>query len=732
MVSHDSKLQLSKSSSEKSPEPSTQKPEYVTLSNMDSLDDPRLYINRELSLLAFQWRVLEEAQDENNPLLERYRFLSIVDSNIDEFFMVRVAGLKRQLEAGTQKAGPDGLKPKEQLEALGHEVNRLLVTAQQCLRDSLTPALREEGVKILRHEDLTDEQKYDVEQIFLHKIHPVLTPMAFDPGHPFPHISNLSLNLAVLIRKTSGEARFARVKIPDTLPQLIPVTRPAGKPQGSLSGDVDTYIWLDDLVKAHLDTLFPGMTILEAHPFHVTRDAEVEIQEWEAGDLLETTEEGIRQRRFGDVVRLQVDRAMPAHVLDILMTNLQIRSHDVFLVEGHIPLTSLKHIANLDKPELKYPHISPVVPNILNPDAQDDDDFTAIGRRDILLHHPYDSFQPIVNFLNHAAKDPSVLAIKMTLYRVGKNSPVVEALLRAMENGKQVAVVVELKARFDEESNIEWARALENEGVHVVYGLIGLKIHSKVLMVVRRVGDSIKRFVHLGTGNYNPVTAHLYTDLGLLTCDNTIGSDVTDLFNYLTGYSAKTDYSKLLIAPINLRRRLEEMIEREIDLQKKGKQGQIILKVNSLVDERIIKLLYQASTAGVKVDLIIRGICCLRPGIKGVSENIRVISVVGRFLEHSRIYYFNNGGNEEIYLGSADIMPRNLDRRVEVVYPIEDPGLSAYVKEHLLDTYWSDNSRARVMDADGNYTRVKPVPGAKELDCQQYFIETDAASWSDR
>lgn len=752
MVSHDSKLNLSpelKSDSEPEAHSETQKnkmvdnadsqvadkaekSDFVTISNIESLDDPRLYINRELSLLAFQWRVLEEAQDERNPLLERYRFLSIVGSNIDEFFMVRVAGLKRQLEAGTQKAGPDGLKPKEQLEAVGQEVNRLLVNAQQCLRDSLTPALREAGIKILRHEDLTQEQKDDVEHIFLHKIHPVLTPMAFDPGHPFPHISNLSLNLAVLIRKSSGEARFARVKIPDTLPQLIPVIRPAGKSIRCGSSEDNTYIWLDDLVKAHLDTLFPGMTILEAHPFHVTRDAEVEIQEWEAGDLLETTEEGIRQRRFGDVVRLQVDRAMPAHVLDILMTNLQIKSHDVFLVEGHIPLTSLKHIASLDVPELKFPHFSPVVPNVLNPDAQDDDEFMAVSRRDILLHHPYDSFQPIVNLINKAAKDPSVLAIKMTLYRVGKNSPVVEALLRAMENGKQVAVVVELKARFDEESNIEWARALENEGVHVVYGLIGLKIHSKVLMIVRRVGDSIKRYVHLGTGNYNPVTAHLYTDLGLLTCDDTIGADTTDLFNYLTGYSAKTDYAKLLIAPINLRERMEALIVREIENHKSGKQGHIIFKMNSLVDERIIALLYQASQAGVKVDLLVRGICCLRPGIKGVSENIKVRSILGRFLEHSRVYYFANGDNEEIYVGSADLMPRNLDRRVEVVFPIEDPGLSNYIKEHLLEIYMNDNLRSRIMDADGHYTRLHPENEEEGLDCQKYFIENDAASWSDR
>ncbi|MCA9805682.1 MAG: polyphosphate kinase 1 [Cyanobacteria bacterium HKST-UBA02] len=705
-------------------------PGFVTLANIESLDDVRLFINRELSLLAFQWRVLEEAQDASNPLLERFKFLSIVGSNMDEFFMVRVAGLKRQLEAKSSRAGADGLKPGEALDALGFEVNRLLVDAQRCLRESLMPALTEAGIRMAVYNDLNEAQKADMRQIFLQKIFPVLTPMAFDPGHPFPHISNLSLNLAVLIRKASGEVRFARVKIPDTLPQLIEVSRP-DRSQASPS-PVSTYMWLDDLVMAHLDSLFPGMTIVEAHPFHVTRDAEVEIQEWEAADLLETTEEGIRQRRFGDVVRLQVDRAMPAHVLEILMSNLQVQPGDVYLVEGHFPLQSLKHVGALDRPDLKFKPFVPYVPNILNADAHDEDEFAAIARRDILLHHPYDSFQPVVNFLNNAATDPSVLAIKMTLYRVGRNSPVVEALLRAMENGKQVAVVVELKARFDEESNIEWARALEREGVHVVYGLIGLKIHAKVLLVVRRVGDSIKRYVHFGTGNYNPVTAHLYTDLCLFSSDETLASDVTDLFNYLTGYSAKTDYNKLLVAPINLRQRIEALIEREIQHQENGGSGHIIIKANALVDDRIIKLLYRASRAGVKIDLIIRGICCLRPGIKGVSENIKVVSVVGRFLEHSRVLYFRNGGHEEIYIGSADMMPRNLDRRVEVLVPIEDPGLATFIREELLATTLADRVKSRIMQPDGNYIRYLSEDPSDALSCQQFFIEKNIESWSER
>ncbi len=706
--------------------------EPVVLSNIDSMQDPRLYVNRELSLLAFQWRVLEEAQDERNPLLERFKFLSICGSNMDEFFMVRVAGLKRQLEAGSLIAGPDGLTPLEQLDAIEGEVNRFIEESQSCLRNSLMPALDEAGITILQYQELTVEQKDDIRQYFLQKIFPVLTPMAFDPGHPFPHISNLSLNLAVSVRKTSKDVRFARLKIPDSLPQLIPVIRPSTTNRGT--GKQLVYLWLDDIIQANLDALFPGMTILETHPFHVTRDAEVEIQEWEASDLLETTEEGVRQRRFGDVVRLQVDRAMPAHVLEILMSNLQIEPCDVYLVEGHFPLSSLKHIASIDRPDLKYSQVVPYVPKILNPDSRDEDEFASIARRDILMHHPYDSFQPIVNLLNDAADDPSVLAIKMTLYRVGRNSPVVEALLRAMEKGKQVAVVVELKARFDEESNIEWARALEREGVHVVYGLIGLKIHAKVLLIVRRVGDSIKRYVHLSTGNYNPVTAHLYTDLGLMTCDDQISSDVSDLFNYLTGYSAKTDYRKLLVAPINLRERLEALIRREISHQGQGRTGHIILKTNALVDERIIMLLYEASQAGVQVDLLVRGICCLRPGIKGVSENIRVISIVGRYLEHSRILYFRNAGNEEIYMGSADLMPRNLDRRVEVLFPIEDPGLNRYIREELLDTYLNDSVRARLMLPDGTYVRMQTgiEEDASAIDCQDVFLARVAESWSER
>lgn len=714
--------------------PTSVEPVAASVSGGDSdnkpvLSDPRYYINRELSLLAFQWRVLEEAMDPTNPLLERFRFLAITGSNLDEFFMVRVAGLKRQIESGVFTTGLDGLTPSEQLDAVSSEVTSLLASAHECLTQSLLPALSQSGLKIYEYDELSAEEKEGVREYFLKKIFPVLTPLAFDPGHPFPHISNLSLNLAVLIRDTTGEERFARIKVPDILPQLVPVGRAEVSGQRSTLQAPTAYIWLDDVIKANLSELFPGMTVLEAYPFHVTRDAEVEIQEWEAGDLLETTEEGVKQRRFGDVVRLSVHHAMPAHILEILMSNLQIEPYDVYLVEGRISLSSLKYIANIDRHDLKFPPFVPIIPPPLDPELMDkeEDIFAAIARRDILLHHPYDSFQPVVNFLNTAARDPNVLAIKATLYRVGKNSPVVEALLKAQENGKQVAVLVELKARFDEESNIEWAKALEAQGVHVVYGLLGLKIHSKLALVVRKEGDTIRRYVHLGTGNYNPVTAHLYTDVGLLTCDENVGSDASDLFNFLTGYSAKRDYKRLLVAPINLRERFEFLIRREIEQAKAGEKGRIIFKMNALVDERIIQLLYEASQAGVKVDLMVRGVCCLRPGIPGVSENIRVISVLGRFLEHSRIYYFRNGGKEEIFCGSADMMPRNLNRRVEVIFPVTDERLATFLKDAVLKTYLVDTAKTREMNSDGTYVRLSAHEG-EPFSCQQWFLDNSSAN----
>jgi polyphosphate kinase len=670
---------------------------------VQDLDDPSLYANRELSLLEFQGRVLEEAEDERNPLLERLRFLAIVGSNLDEFFMVRVAGLKQQIAAGVRDASPDGLTPAEQLDAALRVVAELMRRAKSCFHDKLLPALRQAGIVVLDHSELDPHQREAVKSYFDRVVFPVLTPLAVDPGRPFPHISNLSLNLAVWIRQPSGEERFARIKVPGTLPRLVPVERP-GPPSR-----VVTFVWLEQVVAANLDALFPAMEVLGAHCFRVIRDADVVIQDLEADDLLETIEESVRRRRFGTVVRLSVDASMPESIRQILTENLEIQGGDLSIEQAPLGLSGLMRLYDVDRHDLKEPAFLPAIPAALDVGDSDADLFAAIRREDILLHHPFDSFAPVVQFLQAAARDPDVLAIKMTLYRVGRNSPVVEALLEASENRKQVAVLVELKARFDEESNIGWARALEREGVHVVYGLLGVKTHAKVALVVRREGERIRRYVHLATGNYNPATAQGYTDLGLFTADEEIGADATDLFNYLTGYSGKRDYRKLLVAPIHLRQRLEALIEREIAHQSEGRRGHIVLKMNGLADKPITRLLYRASQAGVRVDLLVRGICCLRPGISGVSENIRVTSIVGRFLEHSRVFYFRNGGAEEVFLGSADLLPRNLGHRVEVLFPVRDRGLVRQLHDEVLETYLADNVKARLMLRDGSYVALQPV-----------------------
>ncbi|HEX8798147.1 MAG TPA: polyphosphate kinase 1, partial [Terriglobales bacterium] len=551
---------------------------------------------------------------------------------------------------------------------------------------------------------------------------PTLTPLAFDPGRPFPHISNLSLNLAVVLRDGLGVEHFARVKIPDTLPQLIPVTAtPKVKSRTKIIVKEQVFVWIEQVITANLSALFPGMEIVQAHPFHITRDADSDIQDLEAGDLMESVEEGVFQRRFADVVRVEINEAMPPSVLEILVTNLELDRDDIYKISGPLSLVRVRGLAKIDRPDLKYPTFVPALPAPLLKD-EDEDIFATIRRGDVLFHHPFDSFQPIVGMLQKAAKDPNVLAIKITLYRVGRNAPVVDALLEAAENGKQIAVLLELKARFDEESNIGWARKLEEYGVHVVYGLLGLKVHCKAMLIVRKEGDVIRRYAHLSTGNYNSVTAQLYTDIGMLTCDYDIGADCSDLFNFLTGYSAKSKYRKLLVAPSSLRDRFEELLEREIDHQKAGREGHLILKMNSLVDRKMIQLLYQASQAGVKVDLLVRGICCLRPGLPGVSDNIKVTSIVGRFLEHSRIYYFRNGGDEEIYLGSADLMPRNLNRRVEVLFPVGDKNLIRVLKDDILGTYMKDQAKARHMLPDGKYVRDPNAGKKNALNSQETFI----------
>lgn len=676
--------------------------------------DADLYVNRELALLSFFWRVLEEAQDPTNPLLERFKFLAIVGSILAEFFMTRVSALKQQIEVGILERSVDGLLPSEQLELVRDNAMRLMNGSRKCLYE-LMPLLERAGIYICNYTELNDEQCEYAREYYERVVFPVLTPLAYDPARPFPFISNMSLNLAVMIRGERRQERFARIKVPSILPRLVQVPPPPDAPAKSYC-----FVWMDQLIAAHLEALFPGMQILEAYPFRVTRDAEYAIQELEADDLLETIERGVRQRRFGEVVRLTIPPDMPDRIRAILVENLKLEAEDIYILEPPLGMSDLfGAYSTIDRPDLKFPPFVAHYPRIL---ASTDDTFVAVRQRDILLHHPYDSFLPVVEFLQEAARDPHVLAIKMTLYRVGKNAPVVQALLDAVRHGKQVAVLVELKARFDEESNIEWAKQLEAEGVHVVYGLLGLKTHSKIALVVRDDGDEIRRYLHLSTGNYNAVTAQQYTDIGLLTCDDDMGADGSDLFNFLTGYSAKTEYRKFLVAPINLRASLNELIDREIEFATRGEAARIIIKMNSLVDQDMIKKFYQASQAGVKVDLLVRGMCCLRPKMPGLSENIRVISIVGRFLEHSRIYYFRNGGSDVVYLGSADVRSRNLDRRVEILFPIEDERLVRHIRDDILQVYLADNVKARLMQADGTYTRATPASGQERINAQEWLI----------
>lgn len=675
-----------------------------------SLDDPSLYLNRELSLLEFQRRVLEEAADERNKLLERVKFLSIVGSNLDEFFMVRIAALKQKLSAGTLDLSIDGKTVAQQLAAVRTSVGLLMKEVYDCFHKDLLPELARAGIKICTWDSLDTRERESLTTYYQETVFPILTPLAVDPGRPFPHISNLSMNLAVVLTDTDGREHFARLKVPERLPQLVYV--PAFRLQRKQSMP-RKFIWIEDLIAANLESLFPGLEIVESHPFHVTRDAEVAIKELESDDLLETVEEAVWRRRFRKPVRLQTDSNISNKVLATLVENLGVDPADVFKVRGPIDLARLRQLPTLDRPELTDPPFEPYVPPVFSSQA-DEDMFAVMRRGDRLLHHPYDSFQPVVELLQKAAVDPDVLAIKMTLYRVGKNSPIVQALLEAIENGKQVAVLVELKARFDEESNIEWARALEREGVHVVYGLVGLKVHCKIALIVRREAEGIRRYVHLGTGNYNPATGRLYTDLSLFTANEEIGTDASDLFNQLTGYSHKSDFRRLLVAPLTMRTRLKELIHREIRL---GSKGRLIFKTNALEDREMIQLLYEASRAGVKIDLIVRGICCLRPGLRGISENIAVRSIVGRFLEHSRIYYFGNDGDEEIYSGSADLMPRNLDRRVELLFPVLSQKIVRHIKDVIIDRYLGDTRKARIAKADGSYET-----GKGSMDSQAWFV----------
>lgn len=686
---------------------------------------PFPFINRELSLLDFQERVLQEALDSSNPLLERIKYISIFGSNMDEFFMVRVSGIRKQVDAQIIEKTPDGLTPREQLAMIRRRSLQLFKTAHQCYQSELLPLLEKEGIHILDYKKLTAAQKTKADEYFCNIIFPILTPLALDPGHPFPHISNLSHNLAIVIKDNKGVEKFARLKVPATLPRLLPIKRSSGglRKDGTIAKH-QYFVWLDQVIAANLDILFPGMEVIEAHPFRIIRDADIEIQELEAEDLIESMQQSIRKRKFGSVVVVSIRDSMPTNIRRLLVDNLEIKITDLYSLSGILGLSSLMELyKNIERPELKFPHYKPVIPGPFRQITQTNEFFEILQQQSILLHHPYDSFTPVTDFLQAAARDPHVLAIKQTLYRVGQNSPIVEALLEAAERGKQVAVLVELKARFDEESNINWARKLEEVGVHVVYGLMGLKTHSKTGLVVRKEGEGIRRYLHLATGNYNSTTAISYDDIGLFTTDEVLAADITDLFNYLTGYSTIQEYRKLIVAPVNMRQKIESLIHKEIKNSLEGKGGHIIIKVNSLVDSEMIKALYTASQAGVKIDLIVRGMCSLVAGVKGISENIKVISVLGRYLEHSRIFYFQNGGKEKIFLGSADLMTRNLSRRIETLFPIENEQHIRYLRDYVLETYLKDNSSARLMKPDGTYVRVSPNEDQPIFNAQEVFMQ---------
>ncbi len=693
------------------------------LDSQIDLESPDFYINRELSWLEFNRRVLEEALDERHPLLERVKFLSIFASNLDEFFMIRVSGLRRQLAAGTVRTPPDGMTPAEQLAAIRRELLPDQVRQMDCWRYDLLPKLRQAGIEVLDYDELKGKQRKLLRNYFEREIFPVLTPLAFDPGHPFPHISNLSMNLAVAIKDPLKGERFARLKVPGTLPRLvrIPSEERADSYErlGLAQVTANNFVWLEQVVTANLDLLFPGLQVKAAYPFRVTRDVDQEIEEDEAADLLSAIEESVRMRHFGLAVRLEVDNDMPNRIRDILIRNLDLAPYQVYTIDGPIGLADLMELMRINRPDLKDVPFQPVLPPAL---ANANNIFSVLKRRNVMLYHPYDSFTPVVDFVEAAARDPEVLAIKQTLYRVGPNSPIVDALMVARENGKQVAVLVELKARFDEANNIVWARALERAGVHVVYGLLGLKTHAKICLVVRRERDGITRYVHLATGNYNDVTARIYTDIGYFTSDPILGAEASRLFNALTGYTGKDEYEKLLVAPGEMRQGILERIEREIRRHQQHGDGYLAFKMNSLVDQDCIKALYRASQAGIKVDLQVRGICCLRPGLPGISDNITVTSIVGRFLEHPRIYYFRNGGDEEILLGSADLMPRNLDNRVETLFPVEDPRLRNALRDQILMVHLRDNVQARRLLPDGSYERVRPKEGEPELNSQLWMV----------
>jgi polyphosphate kinase len=658
--------------------------------------------NRELGWIEFNSRVLEEGLDSSLPLLERLKFLSIFSTNLDEFFMVRVAGLKEQAETDPDSLSPDGLTPPKQLKLISERLRPLLKLQTDCLQKEILPGLKESGVRLLDPSEVSDEEQQVLQRFFAERVFPILTPLAVDPGHPFPYISNISLNLGILLRPCNGspeeEPRFARVKIPRNVPRLIRLN------------DKYCFVLLEHLVALHIRSLFPKCAILECQPFRITRDADIEIEEDEAEDLLKSVQQTLRQRRFGFGVRLEVSSTMSADMVELLRQSLQLENQDVYSIDGPLNIPDLMALYKLDLAGAKDKPFKPQTPPVFR---EGESVFDAIRHQDVLLHHPYESFMPVLDFFRSAAKDPNVLAIKATLYRVGSDSPIVGALIEAAERGKQVAVLVELKARFDEENNILWARRLEEAGAHVIYGIVGLKTHAKMTLIIRQEGNALRRYVHLATGNYNPVTAQIYTDACLFTANPDFGADASELFNYLTGFSGQTEYRKIFVAPVGLREQLTALIRREMRHKAEGRPAGVFAKCNSLTDTSLIEEFYGASAAGVPITLVVRGVCCLRPGVPGLSENIRVASIVGRFLEHSRVYLFTNGGNEELYLASADLMHRNLNRRVEVMFPIEDPHLRKRIRCELLESAIADNTKIRWLQPDGSYDRVVSNDGAK-------------------
>jgi polyphosphate kinase len=690
-----------------------------------SVDNPALYINRELSWIRFNRHVLDEARDTSHPLLERVKFLAIFANNLDEFFMIRVSGLQRQVLKGVLKLPPDGMTPSQQLDTVRQMLLPELEAQSDTWCDEILPQLDAAGIHIHLYAELTDEQKKCMHTFFVNEVFPVLTPLAFDSAHPFPFISNLSLNLAIIVRDAAKKEYFARVKVPTNLfSRLVRVPEQSGNSRSDDS--VVHFVYLEEIIAAHLDMLFPGLEVMASFPFRITRDADLEIEVDEASDLLTTVEEIMEQRAKGKPVRIELDCSMHDNICHMLEKKLGITSDMLFPVSRPVGMADLMQLMSLDRPDLKD---TPFLPSISSDVAEGKDIFSAIRRRDILLYHPYDSFTPVVNFIRQAAHDPDVLAIKITLYRVGSNSPVVNALMEARENGKAVAALIELKARFDEENNIGWARALEHAGVHVVYGVVGLKVHAKLCMVVRREKEGIRSYVHLGTGNYNATTSRIYTDFGFFTCDRQIGEDVANLFNFLTGYARIEKYQKLLVAPVTLRNGIIDRIDREIVAQSEQGDGHIIFKMNALVDPLCIAALYRASQAGVKVELQVRGICCLRPGIAGISENITVSTIVGRFLEHARIYYFHNRGSEEVFLGSADLMPRNLDRRVEVLFPVENLSLRNNIISTILPVQISDTIKVRLLNSAGAYERRRPSDTTPPLNAQLWLVDHRGMIW---